>query len=61
MKRTVTLEINELYFDKFISFLEVLPKKMVTIKNSEIEYHKKMIEKSIEDINKCNTIKVRKI
>jgi hypothetical protein len=33
--RTLTLKINDDYFDKIVSFLEILPKKAVQIENDE--------------------------
>jgi len=66
MQKTVTLKIDEAYFDKFISFLEILPKKMVKIVNDtkteqELEYHKKMINESLNDIKNKNTTRVKTI
>lgn len=35
--RTLTLKINDDYFDKIVSFLEILPKKAVKIENDKQE------------------------
>ena len=32
--RTLTLKINDAYFDKIVSFLEILPKKAVKIEDN---------------------------
>ena len=46
--KTVTLKIQDDYFDKIISFLEILPKKAVKIEKQEEEKKLKEIEKSIK-------------
>ena len=45
--KTVTLKIQDDYFDKIISFLEILPKEAVKIEKQEEEKKLKEIEKSI--------------
>jgi predicted alpha-1,6-mannanase (GH76 family) len=63
--KTLTLKINDNYYDKILSFLELLPKKAVKIKQIEKEKELKEIEQellhSINDINTGNTQKVRSI
>jgi hypothetical protein len=65
MVKTLTLQISDSYFDKIISFLEMLPKKAVKIVQSDKEKQLKDIEKellaSIDDIKQGRTKKVRTI
>jgi hypothetical protein len=63
--KTLTLKINDDYFDKIVSFLELLPKKAVKIDQTHEEKSLKEIEKEIlyavDDIKNNRTKKVRKI
>jgi len=63
--KTLTLQISDSYFDKIISFLEMLPKKAVKIVQSDKEKQLKDIEKellaSIDDIKQGRTKKMRTI
>ena len=63
--KTVTLKIQDDYFDKIISFLEILPKKAVIIEQQNEEEKLKDIEKNIisafEDIKQGKTKKVRTV
>lgn len=63
--KTLTLHISDSYFDKIVSFLEMLPKKAVKIVQSDKEKQLKDIEKellaSIDDIKQGRTKKVRTI
>lgn len=63
--KTLTLQINDDYFDKIVSFLKILPKKAVTIKEQadevELNQIKHDIESSINDIKHERTKKVRTI
>lgn len=64
--KTVTLKIqDDYYFDKIISFLEILPKKAVKIEKQEEEKKLKEIEKSIicsfDDIEQGRTKKIRTV
>ena len=63
--KTVTLKIQDDYFDKIISFLEILPKKAVKIEKQEEEKKLKEIEKniicSISDIKQGRTKKIRTV
>jgi len=65
MVKTLTLHISDSYFDKIVSFLEMLPKKAVKIVQSDKEKQLKDIEKellaSIDDIKQGRTKKVRTI
>jgi len=59
--KTLTLQISDSYFDKIVSFLEMLPKKAVKIVQSDKEKQLKDIEKellaSIDDIKQGRTKK----
>ena len=63
--KTLTLKINDDYFDKIVSFLEMLPKKAVKIEQLDEEKNLKEIEKNIlcavDDIKHNRTKKVRTI
>jgi len=63
--KTVTLKIQDDYFDKIISFLEILPKKAVRIEQQKEEEKLKEIERNIicafDDIEQGRTKKVRTI
>ncbi|MDD3443728.1 MAG: hypothetical protein PHW89_10785 [Sulfurimonas denitrificans] len=63
--RTVTLKIEDDYFDKIISFLEILPKKAVKIEQQDEEKKLKQIEKNIicafDDIKQGRTKKIRTV
>jgi len=63
--KTLTLQISDNYFDKIVSFLEMLPKKAVKIVQSDKEKKLKNIEEellaSIDDIKHGRTKKVRTI
>ena len=63
--KTVTLKIQDDYFDKIISFLEILQKKAVIIEQQNEEEKLKDIEKNIisafEDIKQGKTKKVRTV
>ncbi len=52
--RTLTLKISDDYFDKFVAFLEMMPKKAVKIEESqsknEIDLLQKNIRQAISDI-----------
>jgi len=60
--KTVTLKIQDDYFDKIISFLEILPKKAVRIEQQKEEKQLKEIEKNIicsfDDIEQGKTKKI---
>ena len=53
--RTLTLKIKDDYFDKFVDFLEMMPKKSVKIEESksknEIDLLQKSIKKAMSDIH----------
>ena len=63
--KTLTLQINDEYFDKIVSFLELLPKKAVKIKQEEKEKKILKIKEELicasEDIKQGRTKKVRMI
>lgn len=63
--KTVTLKIQDDYFDKIISFLEILPKKAVKIERQKEEKKLKEIEKNIicscDDIEQGRTKKIRTV
>ena len=63
--KTLTLQINDDYFDKIVSFLEILPKKAVKIKEQEDEVELKKfkheIESSMDDIKQKKKKKVRTV
>jgi len=63
--KTLTLKINDDYFDKIVSFLELLPKRAVKIEQSTKEKKLKEIESellyAVEDITQGRTKKVRTI
>ena len=63
--KTLTLQISDDYFDKIVSFLEILPKKAVKIEQQDEEKKLKEIERellcSVDDIKYGRTKKVRTI
>ena len=63
--KTLTLQISDDYFDKIVSFLEILPKKAVKIEQQDEEKKLKEIEhellSSVDDIKYGRTKKVRTI
>lgn len=63
--KTLTLQINDDYFDKIVSFLEILPKKAVKIQQHDKEQKLKEIEQDLscafEDIKHNRTKKIRSI
>lgn len=50
--RTLTLKINDDYFDKIVSFLEILPKKAVKIEKEQINLNdfQRNIKNAMTDI-----------
>lgn len=62
MSKTLTLQINEQYLEKFMTLLDLFPKKMVKIvdekKVNELNFHKKNIIQSLKDIEEGRTQKV---
>lgn len=63
--KTVTLKIEDDYFDKIISFLEILPKKAVKIEQKDEEKKLREIETDIlcafDDIKHGRTKKIRTV
>lgn len=63
--KTLTLKINDDYFDKIVSFLELLPKRAVKIEQQDNEKKLKEIENELlcatEDINQGRTKKIRTV
>jgi hypothetical protein len=53
--RTLTLKISDDYFDKFVAFLEMMPKKAIKIEKlnngNDVELLKKSIKHAMSDIN----------
>ena len=62
--RTVTLKISDDYFDKFMGFIELLPKKAVRVesgdKQKEVETLKKELSEAFLDVKLGRTIKTNK-
>jgi len=62
--RTLTLKISDDYFDKFVAFLEMFPKKTVKIEDikskKEIDLLQKNIKQALCDIHtgRSKTIRV---
>jgi hypothetical protein len=58
--RTITLKISESYFDRFMSFLELLPRKAVRIEESkkqkELDMLKNDLKDAFEDVRLNRTI-----
>lgn len=46
--RTLTLKINDDYFDKIVSFLEILPKKAVKIENEKQQTNLNDLQRNIK-------------
>ena len=63
--KTLTLKISDDYFDKIVSFLEILPKKAVQIEQHQKKAKIKEIEQELlyatADINQGRTRKIRTI
>lgn len=63
--KTLTLKINDDYFDKIVSFLELLPKKAVTISKENEQNKLKEIESdllsAVNDVKTGRTKKIRTI
>lgn len=63
--KTLTLKINDDYFDKIVSFLEILPKKAVQIEQHQKTTKLKEIEQELlyaaTDISQGRTRKIRTI
>lgn len=61
--RTLTLKISDDYFDKFVAFLEMLPKKTIEIETTkqdeELEVLQKNIKKAMSDIKKGRSKTIR--
>ena len=53
--RTLTLKISDDYFDKFVAFLEMMPKKAVKIEEAtsvkEMDFLQKNIKQAMSDIH----------
>lgn len=47
--RTLTLKINDDYFDKFVAFLELLPKKTVIIEEDKKQKELNIIQNEIKE------------
>ena len=54
--KTLTLKINDDYFDKIVSFLELLPKKAVTIAKDNEQNKLKEIESDL--VSALNHVKM---
>ena len=63
--KTLTLKINDDYFEKIVSFLELLPKKAVTIAKDNNQSKLKEIENdlvsAVNDVKTARTKKIRTI
>ncbi|MDX4012314.1 hypothetical protein Q6A86_04850 [Aliarcobacter skirrowii] len=63
--KTLNLKIKDEYFDKIVSFLELLPKKSIIIekdaKQQKLDEIKNSIKNSKQDIENKNTKFIRKI
>ena len=63
--KTLTLKIKDDYFDKFIAFLDMLPKKAVTIEDTsekeKLALLQKNIKKAMHDIESGNTKTIKVI
>lgn len=62
--RTLTLKISDDYFDKFVAFLEMLPKKTIEIEtikqDKELDVLQKNVKQAMSDIKagRSKTIRV---
>jgi hypothetical protein len=63
--RTLTLKISDDYFDRFVAFVDMLPKKAVKIaedkKSKEIETVQNEIKEAFEDVKAGRVKSVRTI
>jgi hypothetical protein len=63
--RTLTLKISDDYFDRFVAFVDMLPKKAVKIaedkKSKEIELLQSEIKEAFEDVKSGRVKSVRTI
>jgi len=61
--RTLTLKIRDDYFDTFVAFLEILPKKYVHIDTTkqpkELEILEKNVKQALRDIKEGHTKTIR--
>ena len=61
--RTLTLKISDDYFDKFVAFLEMLPKKTIEIEtikqDKELDILQKNIKKAMSDIKEGRSKTIR--
>lgn len=61
--RTLTLKISDDYFDKFVAFLEILPKKTVEIEltkqDKELDILQKNVKKAMSDIKEGRSKTIR--
>lgn len=61
--RTLTLKVKDDYFDKFVSFLELFPKKAIKIEDSskqQLDSIKEQMNGAMSDIKagRSNTLRV---
>ena len=47
--RTITLKISDSYFDRFMSFLELLPKKAIRIEENKKQKELDMLRSDLRD------------
>ena len=47
--RTITLKISDSYFDRFISFLELLPKRAIRIEENKKQKELDMLRSDLQD------------
>jgi hypothetical protein len=63
--RTLTLKISDDYFDRFVAFVDMLPKKAVKIaedkKSKEVELLQSEIKEAFEDVKSGRVKSVRTI
>jgi hypothetical protein len=63
--RTLTLKISDDYFDRFVAFVDMLPKKAVKIaedkKSKEIELLQNEIKEAFKDVKSRRVKSVRTI
>lgn len=63
--RTLTLKISDDYFDRFVAFVDMLPKKAVKIaedkKSKEIETLQNNIKEAFEDVKAGRVKSIRTI
>lgn len=61
--RTLTLKISDDYFDKFVAFLEMLPKKTIEIETTkqdkELDILQKNIKQAMSDIKEGRSKTIR--